>query len=268
MVFKFDSDGFLTDRSGELEAGIFAAHHDLFAGARQINHDCHDLLFSADIRNRDILAIIVATLFMRILEHYQATIILLGRGVTAAARVALRALVETTFKIRAIVTNDDALKIFIAEDPVERRKLINKARNNAYPNLEETRKAISDELVKNLEQEIQSTGAKSLNTEDWSRRAGMHDWYTTNYALLSKAVHTQARELEAYLKVGESGKVESFHYAPAMDEIPYLILTAAHCLLIGASAFDKTFEMGFGPKGDEHVKFVESGFRTLDQEGS
>lgn len=267
-MFKFDSDGFLTPRSSQLEEEIEAAHHHLFARARLINHDCHDLLFSADIRNRDIRAIIVSTLFMRLLEQYQAVFVLLNRGVIAAARAALRALVETTFKMRAVATDGTALQAFIAEDLVARRKLINKARKNDYPNLEETRKAISDELVRELEQEILATGAKALTTEDWSRRAGMHDWYITNYALLSKAVHTQVRDLEAYLRIGESGEIEEFHYAPGMDDIPLLILTAAHCLLIGASAFDGTFELGFGPKGDEHSQIVEAGFRALDEENA
>ncbi|UUP20059.1 DUF5677 domain-containing protein [Nitratireductor thuwali] len=267
-MFEFDSDGFLTHRSGELEAEINAAHHQLFTCACQINHDCHELLFSADIRNRDIRSIIVATLFMRLLEHYQAVIVLLNKGVIAAARAALRALVETTFKMRAVATDRDALKAFIAEDLAARKKLINKARNNDYTNLEETRRAISDELVGDLEQQIQATGAKSPRTEDWSRRASMHDWYITNYALLSKAVHTQVRDLEAYLKIGESGEIEEFRYAPGMNDIPLLILTTAHCLLIGASAFDGTFELGFGPKGELHSKTVEGGFRALDEENT
>ncbi|WP_378074786.1 DUF5677 domain-containing protein [Chelativorans intermedius] len=267
-MFEFDSDGFLTHRSSELEGEINTAHHRLFACARHINHDCHELLFSADIRNRDIRAIIVATLFMRLLEHYQAVIVLLNRGMIAPARAALRALVETTFKMRAVATERSAPKAFIAEDLVARKKLINKARNNEYPNLEETRKAISDELVRELEQEILATGAKTLSTEEWSRRADMHDWYITNYALLSKAVHTQVRDLEAYLRIGESCEIEEFHYAPGMDDIPLLILTAAHCLLIGASAFDGEFELGFGPKGELHSKMVEAGFRALDEENA
>jgi hypothetical protein len=264
MVFEFDSDGFLTNRSNELEAGVYASHTDLFEGARQINHECHELLFSADIRNRDVQAIITAMLLMRALEHYQATIILLGRGLIAAARVTLRAQVETIFRIRAIATNHDALKVFITEDRVHRKRLINTARNNAHPNLEETRRAITDDLVKELEQQIKSAGAKALSTEDWSKLADMHDWYTTNYRLLSKAAHTQIRDLEAYLIQGASGDIQELDYAPSMDEIPLLILTAAYLLLIAASAFDKTFELGFGPKGDELFKFVDSGFRALE----
>lgn len=264
MAFEFDGDGFLSARSGELEGDIYAAYHDLFKRARRINRDCHELLFSADIRNRDGQAIIVATLFMRALEHYQATVTLLGRGIISSARVTLRALVEATFKVRAVATNADAYKIFILEDLVHRKKLINKAKKNGHPDFEESLAAIPDDLVKELEQQIRTTGAKELTTKEWSELAGMHDWYLTNYALLNKAVHTSVRELEDYLKIGNSGEIQQFRYAPSMHELPLLILTAAHCVLIAAWAFDKEFEMGFGPKGSEHTKFVNASFQAVD----
>lgn len=264
MAFEFDHDGFLSEHGGELEGDISVAYRHLFVGARRINRDCHELLFSADIRNRDGQAVIVATLFMRALDHYQATITLVGRGIISSARVTLRALVEATFKIRAIATNTDAYKTFILEDLVHRKKLINKAKDNGNLNFGESQAAIPDDLVKELEQQIEATKAKELTTKKWSELAGMHDWYLTNYALLSKAVHTSVRELEDYLQLGDSGEIRQFRYAPSIDEIPLLVLTAAHGLLIAASAFDKIFETGFGPKGDEHMKFVEEGFRTMD----
>lgn len=266
MVFEFDLDGFLTDRVSELEAYIDASNSSLLARAGQINRDCHELLFSAEVRNRDGQAIITATLFMRALEHYQATIILLRRGVIAAAKVTLRALTETVFRLRAIAFNGDALKAFIAEDLVHRKRLINKARSNAYPNLEEARGAITDQLAEKIEQQIKSTGAKALSTEEWSKLAEMHDWYITHYSLLSKAAHTQVRELEAYLE--SRREIQELHYAPSMDEIPQLILVAAQLILIGASAFDKTFEIGFGSKGDRHTEFIEAGFRHLNEQNS
>jgi hypothetical protein len=77
MSFEFDSDGFLTEKRGQLEASIDGAYGDLLARARQINRDCHELLFAADVRNRDTSAMLIATLFMRALEHYQASLLLM-----------------------------------------------------------------------------------------------------------------------------------------------------------------------------------------------
>ena len=93
----------------------------------------------------------------------------------------------------------------------------------------------------------------------------MHDWYMTSYALLSKAVHTEVRQLDAYLKRDEFEDVKALEYAPSLDEIPLLALTATHLILIAASAFDKTFDIGFGPKGDAHIKSVEESLRSLDE---
>jgi 2-oxo-4-hydroxy-4-carboxy--5-ureidoimidazoline (OHCU) decarboxylase len=265
MEFQFDDDGFLTERGGELEDALRAAHGTLFDRIAQINRDCHGLLHSADIRNRDGQAVLTATLFVRALEHYQATFLLLRRGLIAPARAALRALVETVFRIRAIAADTAALKTFIAEDLVHRKKLINKARNNAYPNLEAARAAITADLVKEAEEEIKAAGAKALTTEEWSRTAGMHDWYATNYTLLSQAVHTQVRDLEAYLKFDQSGEIKELEYAPSLEEIPELALTAAHLMLIAASAFDKVFAIGFGQKADSHTKFVAEAFQALNE---
>lgn len=268
MDFEFDVDGFLTERSSELEESIRAAHRDLFARARNINRDCHELLFSANIRNHDGRAVIIATLFMRCLDHYQAIIILLGRGVIPGAKVTLRALVECIFKIRAVAINPNSLKMFIEQDLVYRRKSMKNARNNSYPNLDEARSAITDEDIAQLDAEAKRRGAKEIKIVEWSRLADMHEWYVTNYTLLSDAIHTPVRELEAYLVLGEDGEIKQLRYASALDDIPLLLLTAAHCLLIGASSFDKTFELGFGPKGDAHSSFVEAGFRSLDETDS
>jgi Family of unknown function (DUF5677) len=266
MTFEFDADGFLTDRRGALEAATDKLHGALFARARQINRDCHELLSTADIRNRDVQQLLIAPLFVRALEHYQATLILLGTGLIAPARVLLRATVEAVFTMRAITLQEEALKDFINADLLWRRKMIKSAQQHHHTNLEELREAITPELIKSLEEQIKSSGAKALSAEKLSKLAGMHEWYTTHYALLSKATHTSVRELESYLSLDEAGEVRSLTYAPSMEDIPLLILTAAHCILLGAAAFAATFELDFRAKGDEHVKFIEAGFRSLNNE--
>jgi hypothetical protein len=266
MIFDFDSDGFLTDRRRELEAGIERSHRDLFSRARQINHDCHELLFAADIRNRDARHLLVAPLFGRALEHYQAALILLGMGLIAPARVLLRAIVEATFTTRAVALHEEALKAFINADLVWRRKMIKKAQRCDHTNLEDLRQAITPALVEKLEEQIKSSGTKQLTAEDLSKFADMHEWYTTHYALLSKATHTNVQDLESYLSVDDAGEVRGFIYAPSMEEIPLLVLTAAHCILLGAAAFAGTFELDFQAKGSEHIKFVETAFRSLNEQ--
>ncbi len=212
--FEFDADGFLTDRRCTLELNIGRAHGRFFTRARQINRDCHELLFAAPIHNRDLQEILSATLFTRALEHYQATLILLSTGLVAPAKVTLRALLECVLTTRAVAADPDALRAFINDDLLQRRKLIRRAQQHDHPNLQELRQALSSDVIEGLEQQIEDLGAKSLKTEELSKLADMHDWYTTNYALLSKATHSNVRQLEAYLSLDELARDSRLHVRP------------------------------------------------------
>lgn len=265
MAFEFDSTGFLSSKIHELELEIQAQHADLFSRAKEINSDCHEILFSANVRRSDGRSIIAFTLFMRVLEHYQATVLALGRGMIAASRVSLRALVESVFKLSAIGEKEDAFKLFIAEDSAFRRRIIKKIQGNSHPVLNEAREAITSELVCEIEQKIHSTNARALSTEEWSKLAGMHDWYLTCYPSLSKATHTQVRDLETYLKVGEAGEIKEFLYAPGLDEIPFLVLNAAYLVLVGASACDNIFGLGCDKKIERHQIFIHNHLQSLEK---
>jgi len=266
-TFEFDDDGFLTKRRAQLVASIRDANARLFAQAEQINRDCHKLLFSVAPHNEDGREVVVAVTFIRALEHYQAAVLLLEGGLIASAKVAIRATLEAVFTARAIAVSDETLKAFITADHVQRRKLIRKAQQHDHTNLEELRTAVSPRLIDEIEAEIKATNAKSLSVETLSKLAGMHDWYTTVYAMLSMATHTAVRELECYLQVDAFGEIKSLEYAPSLGEVPWLLLTVAHCILLGGDAIAKTFGVPFGVKAG-HVKFIESTFASLGPTGS
>jgi hypothetical protein len=265
MTFEFDSDGFLTERRSALEGAVNEAHGDFLARAREINRDCHELLLAAGIRNSDGQALVAAALFMRALEHYQATIILLGTGMIAPAKVVLRAALECVFRIRLVATDEQELKAYIIADLIQRSKLIKYARKYDHTNLVELREAISLELDKNLKEQLDIYQPEYRKIEELSKRAGMLDWYTSYYHILSNATHTAVRELDAYLSLDELGEIRSLNYAPSREEIPHLILAAAHSILIAASVVAGTLEIEFGAKLDKHIRFIEAGFRTLNE---
>lgn len=268
MIFEFDSDGFLTDRSSTLEAGIKRGHDSLFARAQEINRDCHELLFTADVRNRHPQAILVATLFMRVLEHYQATLILLGRGLVAPAKVVFRAALESVFTIRAVACDEGTLKTYVNSDLCRRLRLIRKAKQHDHTNLEELREALSndrDGIFNNLNEQIKLSGARELKIEELSKLAGMHEWYTTVYGMLSKAAHTTVRDLEVYWSLNDAGDIQRLEYGPSMEEIPHVLLNAAHCILLAAAAVAGTFEIEFQSKMVGHQKSIETGMKALNE---
>jgi hypothetical protein len=154
--------------------------------------------------------------------------------------------------------------LFINDDLFQRRKLIRRAQQHEHANLQELREALTSDVIESLGQQIEASGAKHLKTEELSKLADMHDWYTTVYALLSKATHTNVRQLEAYRSLDESGEIRGLTYAPSIDEIPHLILTAAHCILLAADALAALFEIDFQARMREHLAFIEASIGTLN----
>jgi len=57
-------------------------------------------------------------------------------------------------------------------------------------------------------------------------------------------------------------KIQSLEYAPSLEEVPWLLLTLAHCILLGGDAITKVFGVPFDAKAG-HVKFIEAEFASL-----
>lgn len=267
MTFEFDADGFLTHRRSVLELVVHRVHGRLLEHAKKINRDCHELLYLADIHKHDPKEVLCAILFARALEHYQATLILLGMALIAPAKVALRAMMESVFTTRAVAIDKDAWRAFINDDLLQRQKLIRRAQQYDHTNLKALREALTqDDVAGRLEEQIKTSGAKKLTTKELSKFAGMHEWYTTEYALLSKATHTSVRDLEDYLSPDFAGELQDLKYAPSAEEIPHLILTAAHCILLAAGAAAGIFEIDFQAKMREHLAFIEAGIDSLNEQ--
>jgi hypothetical protein len=261
-TFEFDEDGFLTHRRDRLEASIRGSREPLFARAHAINRDCHSLVFSADVHNADPREMLVATSFIRALEHYQAAVLLLVAGLVAPAKAGIRATLEAVFTTRAIARDEAALKAFILNDLLERQRLIRKAQQHEHTNLVELRGRLTAEFVRGLEAEIKTAGVRRQTAEELSKLAGMHDWYMTAYAMLSQATHTAVRELECYLAFDPDGTVRSVEYAPSFEDISWLLLTAMHCILLGGDAVAQTFRLGYEARA-EHLHFIEAEFASL-----
>ncbi|MBA3447756.1 MAG: hypothetical protein H0T56_09135 [Pseudaminobacter sp.] len=237
-------DGFLTENL-PFEAEIALTNGETFSLARRINQECHSLIFSnAEVRNRDGQSMLVATLFLRALQHFQAGILLLGKGLVASGKVAIRAELEAVFAVRAIAADEANFRAFVNDDLRERLELIKKARKYDYPILQRLREAISDKDFARLEDQVKRAGAaKKVTTAALSEQAELHHLYVSAYSILSRAAHSGVRELDAYLVSGLNGEVREIDYAPELDDVTDMLLTACDFILLGSDAVCHQFEI-------------------------
>lgn len=218
-------------------------HVELFFQAEKINSDCYFLLQRVELDRRNPRKVLVACLFPRCLEFFQAVFHHAERGMPNSARVMLRALIESLFILSAVANDDEALDQYILNDELQRVKMINKAIATKDPSLAAFRTEQSLALKEELEKKIKEKNIKKLSTEEMARRAGLHDWYLTVYAETSRAVHGSVRDMEQYLVLDKDGEVKSIQFRPDDREVPVILATAGQAINLGLEQFAKTLDI-------------------------
>jgi hypothetical protein len=237
-------DGFLMENL-PFEAEISRTNGEALNLARRINRECHSLIFNkAEVHNKDGQSLLVATLFLRVLQHFQAGILLLSKGLIASGKVAIRAELEAVFAARAIADNESNMRAFVNDDLRERLELIKKSLKYDYPILQRLREEISDEDFVRLNEQVKRAGAtKKVTAAVLSEQAELHYLYVSAYPILSRAAHSGVRELDTYLILGPDGEVREIDYAPELDDVTAMLLTACDFILLGSDAVCRQFNI-------------------------
>jgi len=201
-----------------------------------------DLLRSIEIQVDSRRHIVTASLWARCLEHYEAVIVLAGKGLNVPAEVALRALIEVLLTLAAVVKDNDVLESYIKEDFVHRRNLTRKLRQVQDPAFA---RHVDPALEAELDRMIQETGARKLTLEFLAHKADMIEWYLIVYPLLSVAAHTKVRDLERYLTT-KNAELLGFSFKRCDAELMGTFTTAGLAFILASDQVEAVFGRGFG----------------------
>ena len=104
-------NGFLPSQPLPFEVHIDRSHGAVTELAKRINRECHRLIFGVKISKDDLRGQFLAALFLRALQHYQASVLLLSKGLVASGRVSTRATLESVFAIGTVARSDEMARV-------------------------------------------------------------------------------------------------------------------------------------------------------------
>jgi hypothetical protein len=232
------------------------AHRELFEEAEKLNADCYRILDDAKIDNGSLRQTVISCLFPRCMELFQATYILVSHGMSPSANIMLRSLMETMFVLCATANDDDALHAYILNDELERRRIANKMLSEKEDAFADVPLAAIREIKTELEKEIREQKIKKYSTEDFAKKAGLHSWYLTAYAVTSQAVHATIRDMEQYLVTDGNGDIRAIKFVPTGTEAVTALSVACASMVHSLQQFLLTFGADTAVC-DEHAKKVE-----------
>lgn len=246
-----------------------SAHRNKFRSAlersNQLGEASTKLLTTAQVREDNLREIVVSSLLARSLEHYASVIRNAESGWPAPTQVALRALIESVFTLRAVANDSEVLQRYLAEDDYQRLALLKKLERTTTLAL---RKHYDADLKAELEEKIArtSTSMASLRTDVLAEKAGLLEWYLVVYATLTGPAHSKIRDLQRYVQ-SSAPEPLSLSLAPSEDDTLGLLSTAGNALLFAVETFQAVFDLSI----EENVEDLRRLFQkwgAVDGSGS
>ena len=104
------------------------AHLDYFTLADEVNVYCQTTMLKFNAHNNNKQEVLVSTLYIRVLTHYQASILLAQRGLMPQSRVLVRAMIEALFSLCAIARSERCADDYILDNNISRLGFLKKYR--------------------------------------------------------------------------------------------------------------------------------------------
>ena len=239
----FNEKGFLGTAIVEFSKSVEEHYAAFFEACSRINELAHAVKFELEVHNKDGQEVLAATLFLRLLNGFQATVILSRLGLVTEAKIVLRSALESLFILRLLCKDEKFLAEYVGSDEVRRLKWMNVASQSKSPLFNELRSYATPSVRQELEEKIKRNNWKELKPNDVAHRAGLLEMYEADYRLLSEEVHTLPRSMQYLLKADEAGDVSMFDWGPSAEGIEYVLVTAIRSLFIGLVAVTELFKV-------------------------
>lgn len=240
MVQDFDEKGILGLQAQEFCNEISIKYKDWFDLCSDINSFAQKSKYELVVHNMDGQEVISVCLFLRILNGFQACVILSKYGLVGEGEVLLRSLFEALFIMKACINDEDFMREYVKSDEVKQLKLMKAAYKHDAPIFLETRKYASMGRMKELQQKKDQKVIKELNVFEVAEKAGLGILYDSAYRMLSDSVHCGPKSLEGYIAgTDDAGRVKSLTVMPIKAELENVFINAVQVMFY---ALDFIFE--------------------------
>jgi len=256
----FNDRGFLGQAIVDWRNAVVArAHKPFFKFAYDVNDFCQRAKYSLNIHNQDGQAIIVASLFLKMLFDYQGAILLLERGMVAQGEALLRCALEAYLLIKRAVDDEEFAVAWAHSDHRDRLRMLQSVGigEGGLPPIADA--AELQAKIAEVEKQIEDTKAKPILVRDILKNPGA-EWLPSLYMFWSFSVHSVPRAVQQYVEGGSQGMgVKGFKSGPSEDGLDAALAWGAIVMLEVWTPLSKLF----GVTVQSEVDAFEARFREL-----
>jgi Family of unknown function (DUF5677) len=249
LYMGINEEGFLSKDINVIEKDILQKQYKYFDFGRRINLYCHSLKFKLDIHREDAQRITASTLYVSLLESFNAIYILISKGLIVDSNILLRGLMEKTLRLKYISISYDNTKHYHLASEKERLKLFNSilnAKEGVFS--QQIKSTISKEERDELKKKIELEGIKELpSNEELANMTGLEMIYQNAYRILNSYVHTNATLINKFLKMDKDGMITDInwfsHFTDISSDVKQVMFSTLYLILTATESIIELFEL-------------------------
>jgi hypothetical protein len=232
----FNERGFLGTAIVEFVAHIEKQYPKLLDLCYRTNELAQSVKHDFRVDTADGQQVLAVTIFMRMLNGFQAVVVLARMGLRTDAQVVARGTLEALFVLKLICEDKDFVSEYVKSDKANQLKLFRVAAASTNVNLADVRTIATPEAIAELARQVEDQECRAINVEEVARRAKLHHLYDTEYRFLSLETHAAPRSMENLVEFDQNGKVVGFRTWPTDKDIVMVLTIAAEILLIAVES--------------------------------
>lgn len=226
-------EGFLSDETAAVVETV-RTKYDLWSSEiRVLNELLVRAQYGITIHIQSAREIVSAALFVRVLVHSQASVLLIERGMASSARAMARCALEALFSLGACVREPARALTFMDADECDKVRKVKYLTAVKDP---QSREAVAKydlkKILADAQRRITELGANEIKVREIAVAAGLEDMYLTAYAFLSGAVHSSARDIDQHFQVDNAGNLHALINEPVLEGLDNLYLMLGEILVV------------------------------------
>ena len=189
----------------------------------------------------DRLKTIANCLFIKILNGFQACIILIEKMMPYEASALSRTLCDPLYLLRILGNEEEAefWKDFVRYGSVLLRKKINVAEQNPELDTDFIKKFIPKEYIDSIELNASAVDKNQFRVERLAIKAGMKTHYDVVFRHASDDIHTPPNVVNRYVEFDDNYEAKGFDWGAKDDNVDWLLLIISSILIDAISLMDK-----------------------------
>lgn len=233
---SIEEQGFLSDEALKNKDIFYHNYKDLFDFASDLNKSSMELMRSIKLDWSDHPKIILNTLHLRLIENYQAVVMLLQLGMVSQAKTIVRGMLETVFILVALQKKPELLQCYFDQFEEGRKRALKASCQFKGEHLKKAAKdhKLEEHYVKHRN-DLKGKTLNVLKPKQWALEAELEDFYNLWYTLYSNSSHSNIPALDDHFDKSEQELNMSFgpsdkYLCEVFQCCAYIMLNANHSM--------------------------------------